>query len=540
MNKQSLHIIGGSGQMGKWLREFLEKENINVSVSGREYKQNKELKTATIVFISVPISKASEVIQKVSTLVTKDCLIVDLSSIKSPIIEVLQILPQPSLALHMLFGPSILSLRDHVIIAIETQKSDKSKIVIDLFRKHGADIIHMSPEEHDMTMAHIQGLIHFTNMSLAHVLQKENIDMTGHLATPVFKSQLATLYRVLWQDPGLLAEIQLTNPFTHKVLTEYIEYQTKLLEMIGSGKKQTLENEYRHIQQKVKTGEENQRVPIPKMGKSSDIKVSDTIAYLGPAATYSHEIAKKISKNGNTLLIPCTNLYDVFRTVQSGKATLGIAASENSTEGTVRETLDYLIEFGLYVNGTIDLPIHHCLLSKEKNLMKIQTIYAHPQALAQCKEWIRVNIPNAKIEATASNLSAIAETNKPGIALIGSKHAAKLYDLSILAEDISDNEQNVTRFYIISKDLYSLQKTSNKTLLYFTVLNRTGILKDILTLFADLSIGLSRIESRPSKVKMWDYCFFIEVEASLSDESLQQALHIMKQYCEDIKVLGML
>jgi chorismate mutase / prephenate dehydratase len=126
------------------------------------------------------------------------------------------------------------------------------------------------------------------------------------------------------------------------------------------------------------------------------------------------------------------------------------------------------------------------------------------------------------------------------VAIIGSKLAAKIYKLNILAENIQNKENNITRFYVISKQDKLNLKNRTKTLLFLSVFNRVGILRDILSVFADLSINLNKIESRPSKEKNWDYYFYIEVEITDEDPRLEQALNILKQYCPAINILGKL
>ena len=238
-------------------------------------------------------------------------------------------------------------------------------------------------------------------------------------------------------------------------------------------------------------------------------------------------------------LTACDSIYQIFEVVSTGRVDFGIVPAENSTEGTIRETLDYLIDLDLKTNGSIDLDIHQNLLSNEQKLDDITSVISHPQALAQCRQWLGNNLPNAKIQTAASTVSSITENkDKKGVAFIGSKLAASLNDIKVLKENIEDNKNNITKFYIISDDIERINFDTKKTLLFLTVFNRVGILRDILNVFASSNINLSKIESRPSREKVWDYHFFIEVEVSKNDERLIQSLNILKQYCPVIKTIG--
>ena len=272
---------------------------------------------------------------------------------------------------------------------------------------------------------------------------------------------------------------------------------------------------------------------LPKNFQKPDM----IIGYLGPEGTYSHQATKKLFTKYSPQLLPEKTIYDIFESIASRKIYAGVVPAENSTEGTVRETLDYLVQFNLQVNGSIDLPIHHCLLSKEKKLTDIKKIIAHPQALAQCREWLNINLPQAKRETATSNIAGIEQIkNEPGIAIIGPEQAAEIYNLTVLAKNIQDNPNNTTRFYLISpSDNY---EGTTRTLLFVTVLNRVGVLRDILTVFEDFDINLSKIESRPSKEKNWDYYFFIEIDSAPSDPITHQAIDLLRQFCQTIKILG--
>src|SRR5579859_7628716 len=284
------------------------------------------------------------------------------------------------------------------------------------------------------------------------------------------------------------------------------------------------------------------QVDQTKMGRQATVatilKIPGlTVGYLGPEGTYSQQAAEKLFMDVNPQLIAYQTIYDIFEAVAAKDIAVGVVPAENSTEGTVRETLDYLLDFDLHINASLDLPIHHCLLTRETEQKNIKKVFAHPQALAQCRQWLRKQLPSAQLETATSTIAGITHCeNEKGVALIGPKSAAMHYHLQILAENIQDNPNNITRFYVISdKDIYEGTK---KTLLFINVLNRVGVLRDILTVFATCSINLTKLESRPSKTKMWDYSFFIEVDHPPSDPSLHHAIHLLQEYCQTIAIIG--
>lgn len=549
MNKNTnIHIIGGTGRMGNWLKNFLESQGFGrISVSGKEGASLKVLKSARIVFISVPISKAPEVIRHSGKIVSKDCLLIDLSSVMEESAKALKETGKPSLVLHFLFGPTVTSIQNQNIIIchpregrdLDSTFQGNDKVIgelIKLLKEAGANVSEMTPREHDEKMALVQNLTHFINISLAKTFIKEDIDLSGKIATPVLLAQLSSLTRVVTQDPNLLLEIQLNNSRGVPVVEKFLEEQNKLLQLVKEKNSKKLLEDIENIHSKFESSQA--KSPSKKLTNFSftplGCSLKGSVAYLGPKGTFSHQAAQMLSKDGP--LFPCGDFYEIFESVKTQKADFGVVPAENSSEGTIRETLDYLVEFDFQTNGSIYLPVHHCLLSKEEDIKDITKVISHPQGLAQCRSFLREKLPLAKIEATTSTVAAVKNLSK-GAALIGPEIAGKLYGLNVVLKNIEDNEENITRFYIISKKGVKAFP-SGKTLLFLTVFNRVGILKDILEIFAHLSINLSKIESRPSKEKIWDYCFFIELEIPLDDQKLTLALNMLKQFCPEIKVLG--
>lgn len=539
LNRNSkIHIVGGTGAMGTWLRSFLESLDFNVS-SSDEKKQETGLESSEIIFISVPINLAPKIILETVKKSSNESLIVDLSSIKSETKKALENCGRDALSLHFLFGPSVHSIQNQKIIAEQFGKSKVADDLLELLKNEGAQIINMDSETHDSTMAHIQSLTHFINLSLAQILIKNNVGIKGEVSTPVFLSQLSSTLRVLSQSPKLLSEIQTLNPKFLEVAEDYLKIQKELLKKIKGKRVKEIEIQFTKLQKNLESVSGKTEVKIkvsPEKSKFENLK----IGFLGPVGTFSNQATIKFFDESKNKLIPAKNIYDLFDLLDKDQADLIVAPSENTIEGTVRETLDLLFDHNFKVIGKIDLPISQCLLSKEKNLSNIKKVISHPQAINQSRKFLEENLPDAIIETSPSTIASVKDLENPNTAIIGPELAAKIYKLNTLKKDIQSYKNNVTRFNIIAKrDLLKLENRS-KTLLFLSVFNRVGVLRDILSVFADQSINLNKIESRPSKEKHWDYFFYVEVESTDENPRFLQALNILKQYCPKIIILGTL
>ena len=538
LEKARIHIIGGTGQVGTWLANFLQNHGLIVTTSGRKNNIQKNIKEADLIFISVPISTASPIIKNINGYIKKNASIIDLSSVMHDSTIALEETKKASANVHFLFNPNVATLQNQQIVINTIKSSPLINAVYKYFEQAGAHIISMGSKEHDIQMAHIQSLTHFANLALAKISLDNGVDLAGKLSTPVFLTQLSVLNRVASQKSDLLTEIQLSNPYSKKIINQFLEYQKQLIELIEQNQKEKLFEQIVRIHSKLQPKKVNLLVNSNNTftkGKKSQFNLTTKIAFLGPEGTFSHQALSTLTSKGQ--MISCLNIHDVFEAVSIGRADFGLVPAENSTEGIVRETFDYLVDFSLFANLSIELPVHQSLLSKEKKLKNVEHVISHPQALAQTRKWLQKNLPKAKLESAPSTLSAAIKGLKSKDAIVGSSLAAKVYSLNILAKNIEDKQINVTKFYLVSKTQQNLG-SSKKTLLFLTVFNRVGILRDILDVFAQFNINLTKIESRPSREKVWDYHFFIEVEKNSNDQSLIEALNILKQYCPMIKILG--
>jgi chorismate mutase/prephenate dehydratase len=261
-----------------------------------------------------------------------------------------------------------------------------------------------------------------------------------------------------------------------------------------------------------------------------------TIAYFGPAGTYTHEAAR--GKFGASVdYVAQASIPDVFAQVARGKADFGVVPIENSTEGAVTHTLDEFMDSELKICAQILLRIEHNLLSKGAR-QAIRRIYSHPQSLGQCRQWLRSHFPEAELVECSSNTRAAQQAaQEPGTAAIAGKLAAELYGLTILESGIQDSAHNTTRFLVIGPAACP-PTGQDKTSLMFSVQDKSGALFDALEAFKRLGISMSKIESRPSRRKAWEYFFFVDVEGHASDAKLVEALRELEPRCTRLKILG--
>jgi chorismate mutase / prephenate dehydratase len=288
------------------------------------------------------------------------------------------------------------------------------------------------------------------------------------------------------------------------------------------------------------TGEAIDAVWREIMSFSISLEKKVTIAYLGPAVTYTHQAAQK--KFGSSVeYSPCASITDVFADVANSRCEYGVVPVENSTEGAVNHTLDLFIDSELKIYGEIYLPVHHHLMSKGVPLASITQVYSKDQVFGQCRLWLEAKLRGVDLVETASTAEAAQivanNSNSEGIACIASRIAADEYGLKVLASAIEDNPNNTTRFLVIARDEARPTK-GDKTSIVFEIKDKAGALHDILVPFKKARINLTKIESRPSKKKAWSYFFFVDLEGHHDDARVKNALAALKKYCVFLKVLG--
>ncbi len=259
------------------------------------------------------------------------------------------------------------------------------------------------------------------------------------------------------------------------------------------------------------------------------------IAYLGPQATFTH--LASIKKFGSSVeYVPVNSITEVFAEVEKGRVDYGVVPIENSIEGAVNHTLDMFIESDLKICSEISLEVSHNLLGNGKG--KIKKVYSKPEVFGQCRIWLEANLPNVElVEVSSTAKAADLVKNQKGAACIASSLAAECYGLKILAKSIEDYTHNVTRFLVIGRTEPSPTK-NDKTSIMFSVKDKVGALHDILVPFKKNRINLTKIESRPSKKRAWDYYFFVDLQGHYHDTKVKKTLAELKRHTNIIKVLG--
>ncbi len=262
-----------------------------------------------------------------------------------------------------------------------------------------------------------------------------------------------------------------------------------------------------------------------------------SVAYLGPSATFTHLAAQR-QFGSSAQFISENTIRGVFEAVERGKTHYGVVPIENSTEGVISYTLDMFMDSELKIASEIMLEISHNLLSKTGKREDIKKIYSYPQATAQCRDWLEKNFTGIPIIDELSTAAAAERASEdPTAAAVASELAASIYNLEFVEKGIEDYKYNYTRFLVIGKD--SPPKAGkDKTSIMFSVKDRPGALYSILKPFAQYGVNLTKIESRPSKRKAWEYIFFVDMAGHIEDKDVKKALDKVKEECLYLKVIG--
>lgn len=263
-----------------------------------------------------------------------------------------------------------------------------------------------------------------------------------------------------------------------------------------------------------------------------------SVAYWGPEGTFTHLAA--LRRFGQCAqYISCERLEDVFEEILRDRADVGVVPVENSTEGVVARTLDIFQEIeGLKICGELVLPIRHMLLSLADSLEKVRRVYSIPQALGQCRRWLREHLPDAEIIETATTAKAALECkDDPEGGAIGSEAAKEIYGLNVLVAGIEDLPANSTRFLLIGKE-ETAPTGRDKTTIVFAVKHKAGALYRALSAFDKYDVNLTMLESRPSRRTSWEYVFFADFQGHIQEERVRKALEKLSEETLFIKVLG--
>ena len=274
------------------------------------------------------------------------------------------------------------------------------------------------------------------------------------------------------------------------------------------------------------------------------------VAYLGPEGTFSYFAGVEYLGH-SAIFHPCNDLAQVFEEVAGGQCELGVVPLENSLQGTVGVSFDLFLNHDVHIQAELFSRISHCLLSNAASLAEVQTVYSHPQPLAQCGGWLRAHLPNAALVPVESTAAAARRAQgEPGAAAIGNGRLADLAGLAILARRIEDQAGNWTRFVIIGPQAARAQlggamrtpvpghTGADKTSLLFTLPDKAGTLSAVLDLLARYRINMRKLESRPLRGQCWKYVFFADVESDLEAPQYAELLQQLNEVCTSFRILG--
>lgn len=268
------------------------------------------------------------------------------------------------------------------------------------------------------------------------------------------------------------------------------------------------------------------------------------IAFLGKRGSYSNLAARSYAARYQKQFIElgCQSFEQVFEKVKNGEADVGILPLENTTSGAINEVYDLLQHTDLSLVGELAYPIKHCVLVNDAtDLSQIDTLYSHPQVIQQCSQFIhsldRVHIEYC--ESSSHAMQLVSSLNKPNIAALGNEDGGKLYGLSVLKTNIANQENNITRFIVVSREAHEVSpQIHTKTLLLMTTPQQAGSLADALLIFKKYQINMTKLESRPIYGKPWEEMFYLEIEANIHHPDTQEALDDLKKHSNYLKILG--
>lgn len=559
MKNPLIGIVGGAGAMGNFFKDFFENQGLEVIVSDLNTKlSNKELaKKADIVIISVPIEKTIKIIKEIAPFVKKDALLMDLTSIKNePLKAMLENAKSSVLGCHPMFGPTN-TIKNQIVIFTPGRGKKWQDFMQKIFTTAGANVKIISAKEHDKIMAVVQGLQHFMSVNLAYSLSKQDISLSKfmELQSPVYRITMDFLGRILHQDPALYANIEISNDAIPEYLSNFLKNGERLLKIIEKKDTKAFIKIFNQGQKYLggftkKAQEESDHIIDSLFEKISikneksfweEQKKTADMAVLGPKDTYSHLAVEKYFPKKSKIF--SRTIEEVFEMVEKKRVKIGMVPIENKLQGAVSATFDNLFAGKCKIIGMVQMEISHAFsIHPDSSPRKIEIIYSHAQALAQCSEYLKKHYPRAiqiPVNSTAEAVKQVKSSLEKNVGAISSLSAGEKAKLKIIDQEINAQEKNETRFALIALSDQKINlKKEGRVSLAFTTKDEPGALLKILQEFADENINLTRIESRPSKRRFGEWVFFIDLEGSQKEKKVQSALNKIKKKTKFIKILG--
>ena len=527
MHMLKIAILGGTGGMGSLFADFWKNAGYEILVLGSDLKDLEKISKCEIIVFAVPKNKFEEILSKVSLFLNKNQIVVSFSSYLGEEKQAVKDLIKEYTFIHAMFGPDILDFKDQNFVVSKTTNKNFQKLLLSL-KNSGANILETDSEEHDRMMGYVQALSQFSSLALAHTLRDSDFSerQLNEASSITFRINTDNIKRILKQKAELWWNIQFENKFFLEILQQYKKVVNKMEEILLKKNKNIFEKEFEFSKDFFNARTEEvliENTTVQKINKK-------LVAILGPEGTYSHEALKSWDKSRQPYF--CDTISDVIKLIKDEKIENAVLPFENSIHGTVVETIDQLSDSDLKIYDEFSIPINHCvgaLDSIEKDLVK--TVFSHPQALGQCKKYIEVNFPNAKVistPSTSSGLKKIRDENIKNAVAIGSEFAAKLFGIKVLDRNIQDEENNRTLFVSVSKNR-DLPVAPHVLLVLEPQQDKIGSLHDILGIFKDNNINLLKLESRPSRRKLGEYLFYVKLEINSKSSKFDKILKYLDQ-----------
>ena len=330
-----------------------------------------------------------------------------------------------------------------------------------------------------------------------------------------------------------------------KLLSERASYAVKVGETKATGNKTVYVPERERAIYKRLTALNNGPLPDEAVrnifceiiSASRSLEKRLEVAFLGPSATFTHQAAMRHFGRAADFQ-PKNLIREVFDMVERGKADFGVVPVENSTGGVVSDTLDMFIDSELKIYSEVLMEISLCLVSKTGKVTDVKQIASHSNPISQSRGWVKEHFPAAEVvECSSTAMAADYASGDKKIAAIASEAAAEIYGLKVIESSIEDSRSNLTRFLVIGKKDAG-RSGNDKTSLLFTVKDSSGALHRILKPFAEKSINLTKIESRPARKRPWEYVFFLDMDGHITDKNVREATEKLSALTSFIKILG--
>ncbi|RME79292.1 MAG: prephenate dehydratase [Methanobacteriota archaeon] len=525
-------IVGGAGKFGTYYTRLMKKLGYDVSIISYSSEHTKssaqhlgvsyitspeEASSFDTVVFSTPLDKTPEIIKEYEPYLKEGTFVFDLCSVKTQVVPVLKNLKQgiEVASIHPMHGPGIKSLRNINMLAIPIRPSSNYEELKEVMTKRGAIWTETDANKHDELMAYLQAFVHFYALCGATFFQKLNIVELMDFASTNFELVYHTASRIVSQNPELYSQLQELNPYANKVREDF----ASLVNSLKDSPRKAFFDAYDAVPNKQKILNTTNL-----MINTLVDNISTTIAALGPEGTFSELVADYVLRyiRGHPKKKFYPNLLSIFKS----DADVLVVPVENTVGGTVMDAMDFILNNPRNIFLEVILPVHQSLVSLPGET-EIKRIYSHPQALAQCSTYIKKNFPEAQTITTKSTSEAIellAKKKLRNTAAIGRGDYAKSLGLQIIEPKAEQIKNNRTRFWLLGNpSLRDIESSKWKTsIIVWGNVDRPGLLRDVLDIFAKNSINLTRIESRPSRTRLGAYKFFLDFEAKSREEDVMK------------------